>query len=55
MANVTRDDVADLIELAVRIPIRARVEEFELADVNHALARLSAGTISGAAVLHMRP
>ena len=54
VANVTRTDVSDLVALAAEIPIRTRVEEFDLTDVNHALARLSAGTISGAVVLRMK-
>ncbi|MEL7210158.1 MAG: hypothetical protein AAGK32_18335 [Actinomycetota bacterium] len=51
MANVTREDVADLIELAVTIPIRTDVEAFALEDANRALTRLAAGEVSGAAVL----
>lgn len=51
VANVTRADVAELIELAAAIPIRTHVEEFPLAGVNDALIALSAGDISGAAVL----
>jgi propanol-preferring alcohol dehydrogenase len=51
VANVTRADVCDLIDLAVTIPIRTDVEQFALADVNVALQRLAAGQISGAAVI----
>ncbi len=51
VANVTRADIADLIELAARIPIRTSVEEFALTEANEALGRLSAGLVSGAAVL----
>jgi propanol-preferring alcohol dehydrogenase len=51
VANVTRADVRDLIDLAVTIPIRTDVERFDLADANVALQRLAAGQISGAAVL----
>ncbi len=53
VANVTRTDVTDLIDLAATIPIRTRVEEFDLTEVNEALHRLSSGRISGAAVLRM--
>jgi propanol-preferring alcohol dehydrogenase len=53
VANVTRADVTDLIDLAAAIPIRTRVEQFALADVNDALERLSSGRISGAAVVRM--
>lgn len=53
VANVTRADVAELIELAATIPIRTNVEEHGLADANDALGRLSTGRVSGAAVLVM--
>lgn len=53
VANVTRDDVAELVRLAASIPIRTHVEEIALDDVNDALARLAAGRISGAAVVRM--
>jgi alcohol dehydrogenase, propanol-preferring len=51
VANVTRRDVIDLLALAAEIPIRTQVESFPLDDVNSALARLSSGAISGAAVV----
>jgi propanol-preferring alcohol dehydrogenase len=54
VANVTRADVRDLIDLAVTIPIRTDVERFALADVNVALQRLAAGQISGAAVIDIK-
>ena len=53
VSNVTRADVADLIELAVSIPIRTRVEEFDLTQSNEALQALSGGRLSGTAVLHV--
>jgi propanol-preferring alcohol dehydrogenase len=51
VANVTRADVAELIELAATIPIRTVFERFPLDDANVALRRLAAGEVSGAAVL----
>lgn len=54
VANVTRNDVAELIELAASIPIRTRTAVYDLADVNTALADLSAGDVSGAAVIRCR-
>lgn len=51
VANVTRADVADLVELAAAIPIRTRVQRYAFADANAALADLAAGEVSGAAVL----
>jgi propanol-preferring alcohol dehydrogenase len=53
VANVTRDDVADLIELAATIPILTATQEYRLDAVNEALADLGAGRVSGAAVLRM--
>ncbi len=53
VANVTRADVADLMELAVAIPIRTHVEEHPLVDANLTLDRLARGLVSGAAVLTM--
>ncbi len=53
VANVTRADVVELIELAAEIPIDTRVEEFALDEVNDALRRLADGEVSGAAVLSM--
>jgi propanol-preferring alcohol dehydrogenase len=53
VANVTRRDVADLMELAATIPIRTEVQEFGLEEVDEALIGLAEGSISGAAVLRV--
>jgi propanol-preferring alcohol dehydrogenase len=53
VANVTRDDVAELIALAASIPIRTEYETFTLDEANLALQRLAAGQISGAAVIEL--
>jgi propanol-preferring alcohol dehydrogenase len=53
VANVSRADVLDVLELARAIPIRTQVEEYPLVDVGSALARLAAGDVRGAAVLRM--
>lgn len=53
VANVTRPDVADLVELAAAIPIQTRVEEYPLEHANLALSNLAEGHVSGAAVLTM--
>ena len=54
VANLTRRDGVEFIELAPRIPIRTHIVEFPMREANEALAALRAGTISGAAVLTNR-
>jgi propanol-preferring alcohol dehydrogenase len=51
VANLTRQDAKDFLELAPRIPIRTRIEEFALEDANLALDALRTGKLTGAAVL----
>lgn len=51
VANVTRDDVAELIHLAATIPIETRIDRYPFEAANDALADLAAGRVSGAAVL----
>lgn len=51
VANLTRQDAVEFLDIAGRVPIVARVTEFALKDANEALARLRAGQITGAAVL----
>jgi propanol-preferring alcohol dehydrogenase len=51
VANFTRDDARDFLELAARIPVRTEYEVHPLTDANVALQRLSRGEVRGAAVL----
>jgi propanol-preferring alcohol dehydrogenase len=51
VANLTRQDAIDFLELAPKIPIRTRIEEFALEDANLALEALRTGNLTGAAVL----
>ena len=51
VANLTRRDGEEFLELAPRIPVRTDVESFALAEANEALGRLRSGRIRGAAVL----
>ena len=51
VANLTRRDGEEFLELALRVPVHSRVETFPLPDANQALDRLRAGRIRGAAVL----
>lgn len=52
VANVTRRDAREFLELAARIPIQTKVSTYPLADANQALVDLKSGHIgAGAAVL----
>lgn len=51
VANVTRLDISELLNLAAEIPLRAEVQEYPLTDANRALAELKEGKIRGAKVL----
>jgi alcohol dehydrogenase, propanol-preferring len=51
VANFTRDDAREFLELAARIPVRAEREVHPLADANLVLQRLAEGKVRGAAVL----
>jgi alcohol dehydrogenase, propanol-preferring len=51
VANLTRRDGEDFLELAPLVPVRTRVTEYPLADANQALDDLRAGRVRGAAVL----
>jgi len=53
IANVTRKDVRDFLELAAEIPIVPEVQEFKLQEANEALVLLKQGKIRGAVVLRM--
>src|SRR5262245_1693310 len=51
VANLTRSDAEEFLELAPRVPVRTVVETFPLAQANEALDRLRAGRVRGSAVL----
>jgi propanol-preferring alcohol dehydrogenase len=51
VANLTREDARELLELAPRVPVRTSVTRYALADANDALADLRDGRFDGAAVL----
>jgi alcohol dehydrogenase, propanol-preferring len=51
VANLTRRDGVEFLELAPKVPVRTEVEPFPLEEANEALARLRAGHIRGTAVL----
>ena len=51
VANLTRRDGEELMELAHRIPIRTETQTFPLEQANEALGKLRSGNLTGAAVL----
>jgi propanol-preferring alcohol dehydrogenase len=51
VANLTRADAVEFLDLAPRIPVRSHVVPMPLSEANVALARLRAGELTGAAVL----
>jgi propanol-preferring alcohol dehydrogenase len=51
VANLTRQDAVEFLELAPKVPVQAHVVPMPLAEANTALARLRAGELTGAAVL----
>ena len=53
VANLTRRDGEEFLELAHRIPVRTEVQAYPLAQANQALADLRAGRIKGAGVLEI--
>ena len=53
VANLTRKDGEEFLELAANIPVRTTTEPYRLEDANQALDDLRAGKLKGAAVLVM--
>jgi alcohol dehydrogenase, propanol-preferring len=51
VANLTRADAEEFLELAPRVPVRTRIATFVLEEANQALDHLRAGEIRGAAVV----
>ena len=51
VANLTRRDGEELLQIAPRVPVRTQVQEYPLADANRALDDLAHGRVEGAAVL----
>jgi propanol-preferring alcohol dehydrogenase len=51
VANLTRKDGEEFLELAPQIPVRTEIREFRLEEANEALGHLRAGELQGAAVL----
>jgi propanol-preferring alcohol dehydrogenase len=54
VANYTRTDAREFLELAAAIPIRTEIQTFPLADGTDAMERLSTGDLEGTAVLDIQ-
>lgn len=53
VANLTRQDGVEFLELAPRVPVRTEVQAYALEQANQALDDLRAGRVRGSAVLVM--
>jgi propanol-preferring alcohol dehydrogenase len=51
VANLTRKDALEFLQLAPKVPVRSHIVTMPLAEANMALDRLRAGDLTGAAVL----
>ncbi|MCL4560784.1 MAG: zinc-dependent alcohol dehydrogenase family protein [Chloroflexi bacterium] len=51
VANLTRQDAIEFLEIAPRVPVKTAIETFPLDQANEALTRLKNGKIEGAGVL----
>jgi propanol-preferring alcohol dehydrogenase len=55
VANLTRRDAEEFLEIAPRVPVRSQTETFPLEEANAALDKLRSGKLNGAAVLAINP
>ena len=53
VANLTRKDGEEFMELAPKVPVRTQIREFRLEEANEALQHMRAGELQGAAVLNI--
>jgi alcohol dehydrogenase, propanol-preferring len=53
VANLTRRDGKEFLELAPKVPVRTEIRGFRLEEANEALQHLRAGELQGAAVLRI--
>jgi len=53
VANLTREDGREFLELAPRVPVRTEVDVVPLAQANEALERLRRGEVRGSLVLQV--
>ena len=55
VANLTRADGEEFLQVAPQIPVRTEVEVFPLSAAGEALERLRSGAVNGAVALSVRP
>jgi propanol-preferring alcohol dehydrogenase len=53
VANLTRQDGEEFLEIAPRVPVRTRVEAFPLHAADEAIDSIRTGRLRGAAVLRI--
>ncbi len=53
VANSTRQDARDFLELAAKVPVKTEIQLYDLSDVNHALDDLKHSRIRGAGVVRI--
>ena len=53
VANYTRADAREFLDLATELPIRTVVDRYPLSEANRALSNLKLGAVTGAAVLEI--
>jgi propanol-preferring alcohol dehydrogenase len=51
VANLTRRDAEEFLEIASKVPVKTETEPMPLEQANEALARLRSGRLTGTAVL----
>ena len=51
VANLTRRDGEEFMEVAPRVPVRTQTTAYPLGDANHAIDDVRGGRVRGAAVL----
>ena len=51
VANLTRRDAEEFLEIAPRVPVQTKTETFPLEEANAALDRFRAGQLEATAVL----
>ena len=55
VANLTRRDAEEFLEIASQVPVKTETEPMPLEEANEALARLRSGGLTATAVLVIDP